>query len=149
MIYSSRENYARIHLRIFHGLEEVLPLEMEHTFFFLQLIRSEDEKAMTTNYELEKPIHDAMAIRVHSWCSGSSYDFVTCPLVNSKRETNARDADAHLIAVGVNGIARDNGLYQIGSTRRTINTLSIRMKKLEGNSYAEAFAYLHLTIYHM
>ena len=147
VIYSSRNNYARVLLRIFHGSKEVLPLEMKNTSFFLQLDRSEDEKVMATDYKLEKPIHDAMAIKVHSWYSGSGYDFITCPLVDSELETNDRDADAHLIALGVNDIARDNGLYQIGSTRRTINILPIRMKKLEGNSYTEAFAYLHLTIY--
>ena len=51
VIYSSRKNYARVHLRIFHGSKEVLPLEMKQTSFFLQLDRSEDEKVMATDYE--------------------------------------------------------------------------------------------------
>ena len=144
-IYESRKNHARVHLRIFHDLPQ---REMKQRSFLLMLNRSSEAKVMEIDYKLEDPIHDATAIRVHSWHTNDGYDFVSCPLVNSTPDTNASEADAHFIAFGMSGNTRDYGTYPIRSSHRTVNTIPIRMKRLQGASYARSYALVHLTIYH-
>ena len=144
-INEPRRIYARVHLRIFHGLPK---REMKQRSFFLMLSRSSDRKLMEIDYKLEDPIHDATAIRVHSWYSDVGYDFVSCPLANPTTETNANEADAHLIAFGMIGNVRDYGTHPIRPSHRTVNTIPIRMKSLEGARYARSYALVHLTIYH-
>ena len=128
-IFESRRNYARVPLRIFHDLPQ---REMKQRSFFLMLNRSSDAKVMEIDYKLEDPIHDATAIRVHSWHTNDGYDFVSCPLVNPTTETNANEADAHFIAFGMSGNTRDHGTYRIRPTHRTIHTIPIRLKRLQG-----------------
>ena len=144
-IDNSRKNYARVRLRIFHGLPK---REMKQRTFFLMLSRSTNRKLMEIDYKLENPIRDATAIRVHGWFTESGYDFVSCPLVESKADTNANEVDANFIAFGMSGNTRDYGAYPIKTSHRTINTIPIRMKKLQGVSYTSLYAFVHLTIYH-
>ena len=144
-ISESRKNYSRVHLRIFHGLRK---REMKQRSFFLMLNRSSDAKVMEIDYKLEDPIHDATAVRVHSWYTSGGYDFVSCPLVESKPDTNASEVDAHFIAFGMSGNTRDYGTYPIRSSHRTVNTIPIRMKRTQGVPYARSYALVHLTIYH-
>ena len=144
-INSSRRAYARVHLRIFHGLPKK---EMKQRSFLLTLNRSIDRKLMEVDYKLEDPIHDATSIRVHSWYSGSGYQFVSCPLVKPTTETNANDADAHLIAFGLNSSMRDYGTHPIRTSHRTVNTIPISIAGLQGARQSRSYALIHLTIYH-
>ena len=122
---------------------------MKQRSFFLMLNCFSDIKVMEIDYKLENPIHDATAIRVHSfysWVGG--YHFVSCPLVDSTTDTNANEVDAHFIAFGMSCNAKDYGTYPIRPSHRTVNTIPIRMKRLQGVNYILPFSFIHLTIYH-